>query len=77
MFIVNCPPGYKSDTLGTRCEICPLGTYQPHHNETTCYPCSTPLSTEQTGSTAIQQCLSMSFYFSQSFHDKQNLLTQF
>ncbi|XP_071129047.1 uncharacterized protein [Mytilus edulis] len=55
--VFNCPPGYKSDTLGTRCEICPLGTYQPHHNETTCYPCSTPLSTEQTGSTAIQQCL--------------------
>ncbi|XP_052071119.1 uncharacterized protein LOC127709553 [Mytilus californianus] len=55
--VYNCPPGYMSDILGTRCVICPVGTYQPFHNETTCYPCSSWLSTVQTGSTNVQQCL--------------------
>ena len=55
MLIGNCTAGYK--IVGTGCEACPIGTYQPNKWKTSCMSCPAQKTTVYPNSTAESDCI--------------------
>ena len=52
----KCEPG--SYHMNDTCEACPLGSYQPEESASACIPCDSGLTTVESGSTSLGDCVS-------------------
>ena len=50
-----CQPGQYE--LRAECKNCPVGTYQPHYEATTCFNCSAGQTTADSGATSSDECI--------------------
>ncbi|KAL3877471.1 hypothetical protein ACJMK2_035172, partial [Sinanodonta woodiana] len=65
-----CSSGFYRTTSGT-CQVCPVGTYQPSNEQSSCISCPSGTTTNQVASTSQAQCVAVcsagSFYNTQGF----------
>ncbi|XP_078529994.1 signal peptide, CUB and EGF-like domain-containing protein 1 isoform X1 [Lissotriton helveticus] len=52
----QCPPGQFSNYGFKPCRYCAVGTYQPEHGRTVCFPCGGGLATKYEGSVSFLDC---------------------
>ena len=51
----KCPPG-SSLSKGNTCVLCPVGTYQPYAQKSSCLPCPSDSTTKVAGATLRSEC---------------------
>ncbi|KAK3591334.1 hypothetical protein CHS0354_028441 [Potamilus streckersoni] len=56
--VAICSSGFYRTTGGS-CQVCPIGTYQPSTEQTSCISCPSGTSTNQIASTSQSQCVAI------------------